>query len=446
MKKVLIIGSGKSSTIMVKYLSNNSERLNIKVTIGSSNFEKLRKKFIDCPNLELVELNVNNEIELENKIKENDYIISYVPAFMHPIVAKYCLKHRKHMLTASYVSKEIREMEREIKENGLIFLNELGVDPGIDHMSAMRIINRIKSEGGVLEAFYSNTGGLIAPENDNNPWHYKFTWNPRNVILAGQGGPAKYKENGKIKYIPYTQLFKRTFRTTVLNYGEFDVYANRDSLIYESLYSIEGIPTLFRGTFRKPPFCQVWNIFVQLGLTENNYIIDNLDKLTFRDFLNMFLPDINSLTPEEKICKIFNLSVDSSEFHALKFSGIFDNNLIPLKEGTPAQVIQLLLEDKLKLEPGDKDMIVMQHIFKYTINNKKKELKSSLVVIGKDEVNTAMALTVGMPTAYALELLLTGKFNKPGVYIPVIPELYEPILNKLESELNIMFIEEEKDL
>ncbi|MCX7954909.1 MAG: saccharopine dehydrogenase NADP-binding domain-containing protein [Bacteroidales bacterium] len=445
MKDILILGAGMSATTMIKYLAERGKENNWNIKVGDKDIEKAKSKFSNSLNLSFISIDVNNESEVETHISNSDIVISYVPAFMHPIVAKYCVKHKKHMVTASYVSKELREMEKDVISNGLIFLNELGVDPGIDHMSAMKIIDQIKHKEGTLLAFYSNTGGLIAPESDNNPWHYKFTWNPRNVVLAGQGGVARYRENGSIKYIPYQQLFKRTYRIKVLDYGEFDVYANRDSLIYEKLYGIEGIPTLFRGTLRRPPYCSAWDIFVQLGLTDNTYNVEGLEKLTYRDFINMYLPYHENLTVEEKICKLFNIKMDSEEMNLLKFTGIFEKKPINLKEATPAQILQNLLEQKWKLEPGDKDMIVMQHVFIYELNKKKKKITSSLVVIGKDEKDTAMAITVGMPTAFAVEMLMKGEFNEPGIHVPVTPNLYIPILEKLEK-LGIKFIENEEDL
>jgi len=440
MKKILILGAGFSSTVMIKYLLEKSNEYNWYLTVGSASFESARKKVNNHPNGKPIQFDIHNVEQREKEIANADLVISFLPAMYHPLVAQTCLKLNKNLITSSYVSQEMKSMAKEVKEKGLLFLNEVGLDPGIDHMSAMKIIDEIKNNGGKLIEFYSNTGGLIAPESDNNPWHYKFTWNPRNVIVAGQG-VAKYLQNGTIKYIPYQQLFKRTFRINVLNIGEFDVYANRDSLSYIDLYGIHDIQTMFRGTMRRPGYCQAWDIFVQLGLTDDTYIVENSENITYRDFINMYLPYDMVLTVEEKLCKMFNIDQNSQQFQLIKWTGIFEKTPIKLKNATPAKILQHLLEQKWKLEPGDKDMIVMQHIFKYELHGKKHQLKSSLVVKGKNQEETAMAITVGMPVAIAAELFLKGEIKTTGVCIPVIPELYNPILQKLEN-FGVKFIEE----
>ncbi len=407
--------------------------------------KKLQKKKVDGNSLgRAILFDIQNENQKIEEISKADIVISFLPAFMHPIVAKECVKQGKHMVTASYVSKDMQGLDNEAKAKGLALLNELGVDPGIDHMSAMRVIDKIKNEGGKLLAFSSNTGGLIAPESDNNPWNYKFTWNPRNVVVAGQG-IAKYIEKGTLKYIPYTQLFRRIYRTSVLNMGEFDVYANRDSLSYREVYGLQNIPTIFRGTMRRPGYCKAWDVFVQLGATDDTYQIENVDKMTYRDFINLFLQYDDKLTVEEKLCNHLNIDPFSDTMKKLTWLGVFEKTIIGLKEATPAQVLQHILEPKWKLSPEDKDMIVMQHKFEYELNGKRKQITSSLVVIGKDSTDTAMAITVGMPVAIAAEMLLKGQIKVTGVHVPVIPELYNPILNELEK-YGIKFIDEEKDL
>ncbi|NMC99858.1 MAG: saccharopine dehydrogenase, partial [Bacteroidales bacterium] len=381
MKNILILGAGFSSTVMIKYLLEKSAENDWHVTVGDVSLSLAEKKINNHPRGRAISFDINNQEQKESEIFKADVVISFLPAMMHPIVAQECLKQGKNMVTASYVSPEMKAMAAEVKNKGLVFLNELGVDPGIDHMSAMKVIDQIRSQGGVLKAFYSNTGGLIAPESDNNPWHYKFTWNPRNVIVAGQG-TAKFFENGTIKYIPYQQLFKRTFRIKVLDMGEFDVYANRDSLSYREVYGLQNIPTIFRGTMRRPGYCQAWNIFVQLGMTDDTYTVENSENISYRDFINMYLPYDNSLSVEEKVCRMFNIDMNSREMHLLKWCGIFDKVQVGLKNATPAKILQQLLESKWKLEPGDIDMIVMQHIFKYEMNGKNEQITSSLVVKG----------------------------------------------------------------
>lgn len=444
MKNILILGAGFSAGVMIKYLLNKAKKNNWSITVGDISKEIAEKKVAGNPLGRAILFDIKNENQKVDEISKADLVISFLPAFMHPVVARECVKQGKHMVTASYVSKDMKDLDIEARSKGLSLLNELGVDPGIDHMSAMRVIDKIKNDGGKLLAFSSNTGGLIAPDYDNNPWHYKFTWNPRNVVVAGQG-VAKYIEKGTLKYIPYTQLFRRIYRTSVLDMGEFDVYANRDSLSYREVYSLQDIPTIFRGTMRRPGYCQAWDVFVQLGATDDTYQIEGVDKMTYRDFINMFLQYDDKLTVEEKICNHLNIDPKSETMKKLVWLGVFEKNLIGLKEATPAQVLQHLLEPKWKLSPEDKDMIVMQHKFEYELNGKRKQITSSLVVIGKDSTDTAMAITVGMPVAIAAEMLLKGQIKVTGVHVPVIPELYNPILDELEK-YGIKFIDEEKDL
>jgi len=444
MKNILILGAGFSAGVMIKYLLDKAEENDWNITVGVRTKEKAQNKIGNNSRGKAIFFDINDEKLKTEQISNANVVISFLPAIFHPIVAKECVKLGKHMVTASYVSKEMKELDAEAREKGIALLNELGVDPGIDHMSAMRVINQIKNSGGKLLAFSSNTGGLIAPESDNNPWNYKFTWNPRNVVVAGQG-TAKYIEKGTYKYIPYNQLFKRIYKTKVLNLGEFDVYANRDSLSYRDTYGIHDIPSLFRGTMRRPGYCEAWNVFVQLGATDDTYQLEDVNKMTYRDFINLYLPYDEKLSVEEKLCKLLNIMPNSETMKKLTWLGIFEKKLIGMNKATPAQVLQHILEEKWTLSPEDKDMIVMQHKFDFVLNNKHKQITSSLAVFGKNAIETSMAITVGMPVAIATEMLLQGKIKVIGVHTPVIPQLYEPILNKLE-DYGIKFIDEEIDL
>ena len=278
------------------------------------------------------------------------------------------------------------------------------------------------------------------PDYDNNPWNYKFTWNPRNVVLAGQG-TAQYIKQGKYKYIPYTKLFERTEVMEVLDAGEFEGYANRDSLGYRSAYGLEDIPTLFRGTLRRKGYCKAWNMFVQLGMTDDTYKVENSENLTYRAFINLFFPYNNELSVEQKFCSYLNLSQDSEEFSKIEWLGVFTDTIVGLKDASPAQILQKICEEKWTLDAEDKDMIVMQHQFEYVQNGEQKKLNSSLLVFGDDPRYTSMAKTVGLPVAIAAKLILTGKINSTGVKIPTTKDIYIPVLKELE-ENGINFVEE----
>jgi saccharopine dehydrogenase-like NADP-dependent oxidoreductase len=444
MKNILVIGAGLSSSSLIKYLLSNSEEYNWKVKVGDISKEVAEEKIKNHPNGEALVFDVNNEEQREKEVQIADVVISMLPARMHYLIAEKCVKFRKHMITASYVSEEVKALDKKAKEKGILLLNEIGVDPGIDHMSAMKVIDKIRAKKGTLSSFKSSTGGLVAPKYDNNPWNYKFTWNPRNVVLAGQS-VAMYKDHGKYKYLPYTKLFTRIEKVNILDVGEFEMYPNRDSLSYIKTYGLENIPTILRGTLRRPGYAEAWNVFVQLGATDDKYKLNNSEDLSHKDFINLFLPYHPTQSVKEKLSKYLNIDINSEIMNKLQWLGIFEDTKTGVNNASPAQILQKILVEKWKLGEDDKDMIAMKHQFDYTINNKSKRITSSLVVIGKDKVHTAMAITVGTPVGIATKLLLTGVITATGVVVPIKKDIYEPVLKELE-EYGIKFIEEETEL
>ncbi|MCD6354598.1 MAG: saccharopine dehydrogenase [Prolixibacteraceae bacterium] len=357
-----------------------------------------------------------------------------LPARFHKLVAQSCVKFSKNLITASYETKELKSFEKEVNRKGLFFLNECGLDPGLDHMSAMRIIDRLKAEGKELKSFESFTGGLVAPESDDNPWHYKISWNPRNVVLAGQPGPAKFIQNGKYKFIPYNRLFRRTELINIEGFGKFEGYANRDSLKYIDQYNLKGIPTIYRGTLRRPGFSRAWNVFIQLGATDDTYFLENVKNMTYREFINSFLYYHPSDSVETKLYHYMHIDQDSDIIEKLRWLGIFEDTPIGLKRATPAQILEKLIKEKWTLKPSDKDLVVMWHKFIYE-NEKGKlmQLTSSLVVCGDDSEHSAMSKTVGLPLAIAAKLILTDKIKLVGMHIPTKKEIYEPVLKEIEK-------------
>lgn len=440
MKRILILGCGRSSSTLIQYLLKNSIQSHWHIRIGDADENLARQKLKDyenASNASFIKFDIFDVALKEEEIEKADLVISMLPANFHIEVLESCIKFKKNMLSASYISEEVNSLRKEIEEQQILVLKECGLDPGLDHMSAMEIIDGIKSSGGEITSFRSYTGGLIAPESDNNPWGYKFTWNPKNVVLAGQG-TARYIRNNQFKYIPYHKLFMRTDKLSIAEYGEFEGYANRDSLSYRKVYGIEQIPTLFRGTLRRPGFCSAWNVFVQLGITDDSYSIQDSEEMTYRSFLNAFLPFDEHLSVEQKLYKYTGLGKETIEMKLISWLGLFDDKKVGLNNASPAQILQKILEEKWVLDPKDKDMIVMQHQFDYNIEGEKKSLRSDLVVLGDDQVNTAMAKTVGLPLAIAARLILNGKINLKGLHIPVMKEVYEPILIELKS-LGIAF-------
>ena len=347
------------------------------------------------------------------------------------------------MVTASYVSKEMEALDAEAKNNGLIFMNEIGVDPGLDHMSAMQVIDRIRDNGGKMILFESFTGGLVAPESDNNLWNYKFTWNPRNVLTAGQGGAAKFLQEKQFKYIPYNRLFRRTEFLEINNYGRFEAYANRDSLKYQHVYGLDHVKTLYRGTMRRVGFSRAWNIFVLLGMTDDSYTIDDSENMSYRDFVNAFLPYSPTDSVELKFRHALKIDQDDIVWDKLLELDIFNSKkMVELKKATPAQILQKILMDSWTLDQNDKDMIVMYHKFGYELDGKNYQIDATMVTAGEDQTYTAMAKTVGLPVAIATVDILNGKIKTPGVQIPITKEVYTPILEELK-DYGIEFTEKE---
>jgi len=434
MRNILIVGAGKSSPYLIKYLLDKSQEQNLYLHITDVKIDHLLhfKKNNRCS---VSIINILDDTEREEYLFKNDIIISMLPARLHMILANSCLKLKKNLITASYVSDEMRNINKSVKERNLIFLNEMGLDPGIDHMSAKKIIDKLKGNSCSLYSFKSYTGGLIAPESDNNSWNYKFTWNPRNVILAGQGLPAKYIENKKYKYLPYNRLFENTERININEFGEFDVYANRDSLKYREIYGLANIETMIRGTIRKVGFPESWNMLIRLGLTDDSFKMFDCKNLSYRDFLNCFLPYDKSLTVEQKVKNLLNISEEDFDWVKLNEINLFSNSKkIPFENASPAQILEHILKEAWKLEDNDKDMIVMYHEFKYRDKlNKEKTIVSTMGCIGEDNTFTAMAKTVGLPLAISCLMILNGQINSSGVQTPVIKEIYEPVLKELES-------------
>lgn len=443
MRHILVIGSGKSTSYLFKYLLEQSETENLHITVGDLDIENAKKMIGNHKNATAITLDVFDKNSREDAVKKADIVISMLPARFHIEVAKDCVTYGKNMVTASYISDEMQALDQLVKDKGLVFMNEIGVDPGIDHMSAMQVIDRIRDKGGKMILFESFCGGLVAPESDNNLWNYKFTWNPRNVVVAGQGGAAKFLQENTYKYIPYHRLFRRTEFLEVEDFGRFEAYANRDSLKYQSVYGLDNIRTLYRGTMRRVGFSRAWQAFVLLGMTDDSYTIDDSENMSYRDFVNSFLPYSPTDSVELKFRHALKIDQDDMVWDKFLELDIFNpNKMVELKKGTPAQILQKILMDSWTLAPEDKDMLVMYHKFGYELDGKKHQIDSTMVCLGEDQTYTAMAKTVGLPVAIATLAILNKKITTPGVQLPINKEVYTPILNELEN-YGIIFKETE---
>lgn len=431
MRQIFIAGAGRSSGSLIRYLLDYSSGRDLRIVVGDFSADQAASLCAGHPKAEPVAFDVNDSAQRERHLSSSEMVVSLMPPTLHMPLIRDCIRLGKNFLNASYVSDELLSLNAAAQDAGVLVLAECGLDPGIDHMSAMEVIDRLQSQGAELLSFKSYTGGLVAPESNDNPWGYKFSWNPRNVILAGQG-TARYIRDGKYKYIPYGRIFSDIEPIVVEGLGRFDGYANRDSLAYRHHYGITAIPTLIRGTLRQSGFCRAWNVFVQLGLTDDSYRIENSENLTYRELVRALLPSsYRSESEIDDLARFMGLPVDGEAMSMMNWTGIFDDVKTGIRDASPAMILQSLLERKWKLSAGDRDMIVMQHQFEYLLNGVKKQLHSSLIVKGDDEHSTAMAKTVGLPLAICARLILEGKLNLTGVHIPVMKEIYHPVLEEL---------------
>ncbi|MES2798653.1 MAG: saccharopine dehydrogenase C-terminal domain-containing protein [Bacteroidota bacterium] len=445
MKTILILGAGLSASSLIRYLLAHSTKNRWNLRVTDQHFEQLQAKINGHSNAVALKFDALNSEQRRAEIAQADIVISMLPARFHVEVARDCIDLKKDLITPSYISAEMKSLDEEAKKAGIVIMNEIGVDPGIDHMSAMKIIHEIQEKGGKVTSFKSFCGGLMAPASDNNPWNYKFTWNPRNVVLAGQGGASCFLDHNEYKYIPYNRLFSRLAKIDIEGYGSFEGYANRDSLSYRRTYGIDDVPTIYRGTLRRPDYCQAWNVFIELGMTDDAYKMENSETLTPRSFLNAFLPYHLTRSVEDKL-KDF-LRIDRIHlFEKFEWLGLFEkDNCIAVADASPAQLLERILVDKWKLDKDDKDMLVMYHEFEYEFEGQNYSIIASMVNIGEDQMYTSMANTVGLPVAIATKMILNGAIKTKGVTLPIQKEVYTPILAELEK-YNIRFEEKETQL
>ena len=501
MKVILLFGAGKSATVLIDYLIENSITENWKVVVVDADLKLAQSKIGSSQRATAVSFDINDNAERSKHIRHSDIVISLLPPTLHIKVAESCIEAKKNLLTASYVDDAIKALQAKIKNQNLLFLYEMGLDPGIDHMSAMKIIDEIHSKGGIVTSFQSHCGGLVAPESDDNPWHYKISWNPRNIIMAGKAG-AHFRQNGEEKRIAYEDLFTAERLVEIPEIGFLSWYPNRDSLSYTPLYGLEDAPTFIRTTLRHPDFMYGWKNIIDLklidetpqyetdGKTLQEAFKEHMDKNGFGEWLSEKLTErfaetknmmenLMKLMEAEKEAEVEGAEMPESFMAAdeqgnieevaiddvknkaaaylaqqmheanltlkqLFFLGLDDQDTLVNKGFcSPADVLQFAVEKKLALRPYDKDMIVMLHEITYEVGSRKSEVKSSLVVKGENSLRTAMAKTVGLPLGIAAKYILNGKIKLTGLHIPTAKEIYEPVLKELEQH-QVTFAEETK--
>lgn len=408
-----MFGAGKSATVLIDYLIENAVTNLWTVIIADADKAQILLKTKHSPAAEAVEVDITNNEQRSALIKKADIVISLMPPSLHFLIAKDCVDFSKNLLTASYVDDNIKSLQHEIEQKKLLFICEMGLDPGIDHMSAMQLIDEIHAKSGIISSFKSHCGGLIAPESNDNPWHYKISWNPRNVVMAGKAG-ADYKLHNNLVHKKYEELFNNCNTVNIEGVGNLAYYPNRDSLSYIPLYHLQNAETFLRTTLRYPQFCAGWNAIVQAGLANDKDLVA-ANGLSFAKWSAPVLPFVN----------------DGNK-NMLQYLGFFDENAVPSEAQTSADILQYLLETKLVMLPHDKDMIVMLHEIEYILNNVKHAVNSSLIVKGEDNLRTAMAKTVGLPLGIAAKLILNETIQLNGLHIPTIKEIYKPVLSDLE--------------
>lgn len=500
MKTIVLFGAGKSATVLIDYLAKESAQNGWKFIVADADKQQVLSKTGGNPSVEAIELDIKNDDARGKLVERAHIVISMMPPALHFLIAKDCVEYRVHLLTASYLDPQIRSLRDEINHKKLLFLCEMGLDPGIDHMSAMQILDELRAQGAAIHSFQSHCGGLVAPESDDNPWHYKVSWNPRNIVLAGKAG-AIYKKDGEIVTEKYEELFE-AYRTVATGNAEmpfFSFYPNRDSLPYIDLYQLQEADSFVRTTLRHTDFMLGWKNLIELQLTneEPQYETDgrslqavfteHLSRHGFDEWLQKNLSGrveetktllqnlVDVIEAQEKAAAAGNaipdnfmlvneagdlrdieveqLKNDAAGSMALKlheanlimkqlmFLGMDDNETLVNKGFcSPADLLQFALERKLALSPGDKDLVVMLHEIDYSINGKKGSIRSSLIVKGEDHVHTAMAKTVGLPLGIAAKLILTGELHLTGLHIPISQTIYEPVLKELQNH-GISFVE-----
>lgn len=430
-QNVTIFGAGRSSLYLIEYMAKYcaSAQLHLKVCDKDTSYAKQNCK-LESP-ADFIDLDIFDAEKLQALLKDAKLVISLLPAALHIHIAELCIGYRTHLATASYISDEMKQLDEAVKANDLVFLNECGLDPGIDHMSAMQMMDAIRSDGGLITGFESYCGGLMADDSDgDNPWKYKFTWNPRNVVVAGQGAPAQYLEENHLKLIPYHQLFRRVEPFTIDGYGTLEGYPNRDSLKYREIYGLGAVRDMIRGTLRKPGYCAAWQALVNLGMTDDQTTLEFNSGTTLKTWLESYLP----MSDAGMIDRLKNYTGCSNEAIArMEWLGLLGDEDLPLLKGTSAQILEDLLKRKWKLEEDDRDLVVMLHRIKYVKEGQRYTKLTTMVLEGNNNTHTAMAKTVGLPLAIGCKLILEGKIQSRGVLAPVTSEFYEPVLAELET-------------
>ncbi len=436
MKSVVVLGAGNSAPSLITYLLDHAEENNWSVTVGDLDVNAAKDRIGDHPCGYAIEFNVLDKQQLKDVVRKADIVVNFLAPAFQAMVAEECILQKSHMVSASYQSPEIKKLNDKAKDAGVLILNEMGLDPGIDLMSAMEIITRVREEKGVVKKFISYGSGIPAPDHPENPLNYIITWNPYNVSIAGSAG-AQYMEDGQIKIVPYHRVFKTTWELEVEGVGMTESYLNRDSLGYIEQFGLDGIETMVRATLRHSGYCEIWNNVIKLGLTNTTLAIQDLDKYSMADIVAMLLPkEITGSDLKANVAALLDISRIGKVMGRLEDLGLFSDEIIGFKGSTPADALTTLLNQRLPLDPKSRDMVILVHdmVIEYPEDgNRRENIVSTFVQYGTPGGHTGMAKTVGIPAAIATKMILRGEMDLTGTIIPLIPEVYVPVLKELED-------------
>lgn len=438
MKNVLVLGAGLVTRPHVEYLLDVPD---FHVTVASRTVSKAQALIGDRPNGTAVQLDVSDKARLRELIADTDLAVSMLPYIYHPLVAKFCIELKKNMVTTSYVSDAMQEMDKAAKQAGVLILNEIGVDPGIDHMSAIQVIHRVQKSGGEVVSFKSYCGGLPAPDANTNPLGYKFSWSPRGVLLAGKNA-ARWREDGKEINISGEELFDHYWSVPIEGFGELEGYPNRNSLPYLGIYDIPEAKTIFRGTLRNVGWCETLRKLVDIGWVDAENV--DLADLTFGQLTAKLMGTPGDDVRREAIERL-NVTEDSYTFKNFAWLGLFSDEPLPVAEGSPLDVLVARMWDKMQYAEGERDLLIMQHEFIAEYADRREKITSTMIDYGIPHGDTSMSRTVGLPAAIAVRMILQGQVELTGVHRPTMPEFYNPVLAELE-ELDIGFTEKVETL
>jgi saccharopine dehydrogenase-like NADP-dependent oxidoreductase len=437
MKNILVLGAGQSAPYMIDYLLRQSEKHDWFITVGDRDIDLARKAVNRHPHGNVISFDVNDAEMRLTQIEKADVVVNFLPPVFQYLLALGCISRGKHMVTASYQDERMKDLDNDAHRKGILILNEMGLDPGIDHMSAMSMILRIKKRGGRIKSFKSYGSGLPAPDSINNPLKYAITWNPSNVVMAGEIG-ALYLYKGQIKILPYHEVFQRTWTFELDGVGKMEVYPNRDSLRYQSLFGLEDAHTMIRGTLRYPGWSETWLQIVRLGLPNETMHIPNICKYSYRDLVEMFLPlHVSSDNLEQRVANFLNISPTGKIMENLSWLGLFSDDPIQCNGDTSAAVLVDLMKKKLQLPEKGRDMVAIVHEIEVEYPEKKntgERIISTFVEYGQPAGFTAIAKTVGLPAALAVKLILTDELPISGCHIPTHPAIFPRVLPELKNE------------